>query len=268
MDNEQGHSEPTEAMSTEAMSTEAMSTEAMSTEAMSTEAMSLKPPPPPPDVTPPPRNAPRPRAPEPSVVVATQSASDARPLSQSRRPLTPSKLKPTVPHATPSLPPAPFEASFVPQLDDIPENAPPSLADAPPPSSDPRIISKGHGNRRVLDAIKQVKRSERTSAPLQRSPPDAETVADKLASGPLQLALRMEQNGRLEDAIRFLEHSIAKSPDAPSLYNRLAIILMRERADFRRAEALLQKAVELAPDNAVYETNLRAVLSKLALLKR
>ncbi|MBL8934764.1 MAG: tetratricopeptide repeat protein [Archangium sp.] len=140
-------------------------------------------------------------------------------------------------------------------------------ADAPSDSTDPRIINRGRVNRKVLDALKQVKR--RDTAP-ETSPPEPsvdEILADKLAAGSLQVAIRMEQNGRLDEAIRYLENSIAKSPDAPSLYNRLAIILMRERADLRRAEQLLQKATELAPGHEVYEKNLAAVLSKRAMKK-
>jgi hypothetical protein len=148
------------------------------------------------------------------------------------------------------------------------EGAAPSLADEPPPSTDPRIINRGNMNKRVLDALKQVKRREGPSEPAAPREEPVETVADRLAAGPLQVALRMEQNGRLEEAIRYLEKSIAQSPDAPSLYNRLAIILMRERADLRRAEQLLQKAVELAPENTVYDTNLKAVLAKRAMTKK
>lgn len=145
--------------------------------------------------------------------------------------------------------------------------AAPSLADEPPPSSDPRIINRGKMNKRVLDALKQVKRRDAGDVAAPREEAE-ESVADRLASGSLQVALRMEQNGRLDEAIRFLEKSIAQSPDAPSLYNRLAIILMRERADLRRSEQLLQKAVELAPENAVYDTNLKAVLAKRAMTKK
>lgn len=146
----------------------------------------------------------------------------------------------------------------------------PALADAPPPASDPRIIARGRGNQRVLDALKQVKRrdtaTETPAAP--RADVPEESVADRLAASSLQVAIRMEQNGRLDEAIRYLENSIAKSPDAPSLYNRLAIILMRERADLRRAEQLLQKAVELAPGHEVYEKNLKSVLQKRAMTKK
>lgn len=125
-------------------------------------------------------------------------------------------------------------------------------------------------NQKVLDALKQVKRRDAPvgDAPARVEDAAAENIADKLAAGSLQVAIRMEQNGRLDEAIRFLENSISKSPDAPSLYNRLAIILMRERGDLRRAEQMLQKAVELAPENEVYEKNLKAVLSKRAMAKK
>jgi hypothetical protein len=142
----------------------------------------------------------------------------------------------------------------------------------PRENTDPRIINRGRVDRKVLDALKQVKR--RDSGPSEVGPSGrldeapAENVADRLAAGSLQVAIRMEQSGRLEDAVKFLEHSIAKSPDAPSLYNRLAIILMRERGDLRRAEQMIQKALKLAPDNEVYDKNLKAVLSKLAMQKK
>jgi len=111
-----------------------------------------------------------------------------------------------------------------------------------------------------------VKRADGVSAP--SAPAKDETampIADVLAKDTLQVALRMEQSGRLDEAIRFLEKSIAQSPEAASLYNRLGIILMRERADYRRAEVLIRKATELAPDNKVYGTNLQQVIQQHAM---
>ncbi|MDP2275082.1 MAG: tetratricopeptide repeat protein [Archangium sp.] len=131
-----------------------------------------------------------------------------------------------------------------------------------PERTDPRIAYSGNVNRKVLDALAKVKRVE---APASANPQKELPVADVLARDTLQVALRMEQGGRLDEAIRFLEKSIAQSPEAASLYNRLGIILMRERADFRRAETLIRKAIELAPDNTVYSTNLQQVLSNQAL---
>lgn len=136
-----------------------------------------------------------------------------------------------------------------------------------PERTDPRIAYSGNANRKVLDALKKVKRADgvATAAPGPQRELADHAVADVLARDTLQVALRMEQGGRLDEAIRFLEKSIAQSPEAASLYNRLGIILMRERADYRRAETLIRKAIELAPDNTVYSTNLQQVLSNQAL---
>lgn len=140
----------------------------------------------------------------------------------------------------------------------------------PPPAAertDPRIAYTGTPNRKVLDALKKVKRADAPAAPAPAAPAarQEQNYADVLARDTLQVALRMEQGGRLEEAIRFLEKSIAQSPDAASLYNRLGIILMRERNDLRRAEQLIRKAAELAPENQVYQANLKQVVSQQAL---
>lgn len=153
-----------------------------------------------------------------------------------------------------------------------PQPPPPPVDEAPPPlprpeRTDPRIAYSGAVNRKVLDALKKVKRIDAASSPAPAAPREekVQPLADVLARDTLQVALRMEQGGRLDEAIRFLEKSIAQSPEAASLYNRLGIILMRERADYRRAETLIRKAIELAPENTVYSTNLRQVLSQQAM---
>ncbi len=152
-----------------------------------------------------------------------------------------------------------------------PARAVSAIASPPPPRpperTDPRIVYKGNANRKVLDALRKVKRADpgMSSPPVAQKDEPAMSVADVLAKDTLQVALRMEQGGRLDEAIRFLEKSIAQSPDAASLYNRLGIILMRERADYRRAEQLIRKATELAPDNTVYSTNLKQVIQQHAM---
>lgn len=157
---------------------------------------------------------------------------------------------------------------------DVPYPAAPTtfLESSLPPApkaerTDPRIAYSGNVNLKVLEALKKMKRVESPAGasptPLKEGP--GLGLADVLARDTLQVALRMEQGGRLDEAIRFLEKSIAQSPEAASLYNRLGIILMRERADYRRAESLIRKAIELAPDNTIYSTNLQQVLSKHAL---
>ena len=154
-----------------------------------------------------------------------------------------------------------------------PQPLPPPVEEAPPPPpprperTDPRIAYSGAVNRKVLDALKKVKRIDAASSPAPAAPREekVQPLADVLARDTLQVALRMEQGGRLDEAIRFLEKSIAQSPEAASLYNRLGIILMRERADYRRAETLIRKAIELSPENTVYSTNLQQVLSQQAM---
>lgn len=151
------------------------------------------------------------------------------------------------------------------------QQAPSAMAAAPPQgvqakvegNTDPRIVYSGKANRKVLDALKQVKRND-GSGPSTREE-EKQPLADVLARDSLQVALRMEQNGRMDEAIRFLERSIGQSPDAASLYNRLGIILMRERGDYRRAEQMIRKATELVPDSKVYATNLQQVLSRHAI---
>ena len=142
----------------------------------------------------------------------------------------------------------------------------PVVPPRPPERTDPRIAYSGQVNRKVLDALKKVKRADAPAdAPAAPKEEKEHLLADVLARDTLQVALRMEQGGRLDEAIRFLEKSISQSPEAPSLYNRLGIILMRERADYRRAETLIRKAVELAPENTVYATNLQQVISQQAM---
>lgn len=183
---------------------------------------------------------------------------------------SPSRV-PAYPGSSPSRPPA-----EVPSPDEVPSAPPYPFAARPPSpprgtpaappkteSTDPRIQYSGQANRRVIDALKQVKRNDAGVGAVREE--KEQTFADVMARDTLQVALRMEQNGRLDEAIRFLEKSIAQSPEAPSLYNRLGIILMRERRDYRRAEELIRKAVELAPENTVYATNLQQVLSRHAL---
>lgn len=210
-------------------------------------AADATPPPPPAPATPPP-------PPPPRVAPVQRAATPPRMRAPAQRP-------PPPPRETPPAPPTPPPA-------EVPVEAPP-----PPPldavveRTDPRIAAKGNANKKVLEALKQVKRREGASAPpppVDRDAPPV-NVADVVAEPTLQVALRMEQGGRFNEAIRFLENAISKSPDAPSLYNRLAIILMRERADFRRAEAMMRKAVELDPENRVYAMNLTQVLSRAAM---
>jgi len=81
---------------------------------------------------------------------------------------------------------------------------------------------------------------------------------------PLQRAIRLEKAGRIDEAVKVLEEAIASVRNPAPLYNRLALVLVKERRDFSRAEALLHKAVECDPQNQVYRRNHTKILSMAA----
>lgn len=88
-------------------------------------------------------------------------------------------------------------------------------------------------------------------------------IDDVDAQGALQVALQMEQSGRLEEAVSYLERAISRSPDAAPLYNRLAVILMRDFDDLTQAEQLAVRALELSPGHPVFARNLNTIRQKL-----
>jgi tetratricopeptide (TPR) repeat protein len=185
------------------------------------------------------------------------------PTSFKAPPPPPALMEPRRAAVAPAYPGGALARPSLPQKPPEPELLPP----APVERTDPRIVYTGPANRKVLDALKKVKRIDAKSEPTPQQKKEIveQNVDDVLARETLQVALRMEQRGRFEEAIRFLEKSISQSPEAPSLYNRLGIILMRERQDYRRAEQMIKKALELSPDNSVFEQNLRMVIQKQAL---
>ncbi len=84
----------------------------------------------------------------------------------------------------------------------------------------------------------------------------------------LQAALALERRGEIDGAISVLRTAISRSPNPAPLYNRLALVVLNQRKDTREAEALLQKAIELEPENAVFQTNLIKVIEYAAVKKR
>jgi len=81
----------------------------------------------------------------------------------------------------------------------------------------------------------------------------------------LASAVTMERRGDLDGAIYVLKKGISQLPRPGPLYNKLALILIHQRRDFRQAEELLHKALELEPENEVYEKNLYKVVTLAAL---
>ena len=76
----------------------------------------------------------------------------------------------------------------------------------------------------------------------------------------LQHALTLERRGQVTGAISVLKVAIARAPSPAPLYNRLALVILNQRRDAKQAEQLIQKAIELDPENQVYRENLAKVL--------
>lgn len=75
----------------------------------------------------------------------------------------------------------------------------------------------------------------------------------------LQHAVRLEREGQVDRAIDVLTRAIAQAPEAAVLYSKLALILVHQRKDYRRAVELLERAVALEPDHPVFQQNLLKV---------
>jgi type IV pilus assembly protein PilB len=91
---------------------------------------------------------------------------------------------------------------------------------------------------------------------LKASEPEPEVIDPH--SPVLQDVIRLEREGRFDDAIAALESALATTSSA-ALYNKLALVLFKQHADSLTAEKLLERALELEPGNVAYETNLYTV---------
>jgi len=130
---------------------------------------------------------------------------------------------------------------------------------APPPSPPPKPVSRvrpppAPAARRT--PAKPTPLPKRAPPPEPASPPEPSR-----SDSALERAVAFERSGDTERAIQVLERAIAQVKEPAPLYNRLALILINQRRDFRRAEELLTKATELAPDNKVYQQNLFKVVA-------
>jgi hypothetical protein len=207
------------------------------------------------------------------VVLATLAERGAIALDAVVAPEPPRKAKPPLPPArtAPKLAAAPPQKPPPPTLQPAVARKPlampaPAPVTAPPKGeTDQRVVvSDGVAkNRAVLDALKQVRPSSLGAKKVERAESSV-SISDRAAEPALQVAIRMEQDGRIDEAVRYLERAITRSPDAASLLNRLAIILLRDRRDFLEAERLLRRALKLEPDHEVYRKNLVMVLGQAA----
>lgn len=99
--------------------------------------------------------------------------------------------------------------------------------------------------------------------PSQLQAPSPVAAAPKMESV-LERAISLERRGEVDGAIHILKRAITQVKEPAALCNKLALILVNQRKDYRQAEELLNKAIELEPENAVYQQNLFKIIGMAA----
>jgi hypothetical protein len=148
-------------------------------------------------------------------------------------------------------PPPPEARRAEPPLPRIPLSFPPT-----PPPVKPLTVPQ------VPPAARPAQRSGSTvSRPLD---PPAAPQPPARSEDFLQRAVRFEREGQVDRAIELLKKGLAQVTAPAPLYNKLALILVDQRKDFTQAAELLERAVELEPQNPVFQQNLRLVVGLAA----
>jgi hypothetical protein len=168
------------------------------------------------------------------------------------------QLRPAPP-APPVLQPAPVAAAANQPLPEIRRVVPPGVARPlrreptprpPPPPAPPPRPEPPEPAKQAPPQPKKVFEEVRPRGP----------VPQHVYESPLQRAITLEKAGRMKECIAHLERAIEVSAEPAPLFNRLALVLLKERRDLKGAEALLHKALEHDPDCDVYRQNLLKVL--------
>jgi len=71
----------------------------------------------------------------------------------------------------------------------------------------------------------------------------------------MQKAVALERVGDLDGAVKLLKEGIGRAANPGRLYNRLALVLVLLKRDLHVAEDCLRKALQLEPENPVYQRN-------------
>jgi tetratricopeptide (TPR) repeat protein len=172
----------------------------------------------------------------------------------------PPQAVPAPPPAAPPPPPAPAPAPApAARMKSAPTPPPPA---APPP---PREVTSGKVElpRNRLSSLPPPTPKPR-SATLQERPPPRPPPSPPKAESVLERAISLERRGEVEGAITVLKRAITNVSNPAALCNKLALILVNQRKDYKQAEELLHKAIELEPDNAVYQQNLYKIVGLVA----
>jgi hypothetical protein len=76
-------------------------------------------------------------------------------------------------------------------------------------------------------------------------------------------ATAAENHGDVDRALELLEKALEEAKQ-PAFYNRMGVILAMKKREYARAQALVERAIELAPGNVTYERNLAKIVSLAA----
>jgi tetratricopeptide (TPR) repeat protein len=82
------------------------------------------------------------------------------------------------------------------------------------------------------------------------------TRDNKLAAPQLRLAMLQQQQGKIDAAIKSYQSVIKADPKSALAYNNLAWLLSNQKKNYSEAELMALKAVELAPEAAQFQDTL------------
>jgi len=130
---------------------------------------------------------------------------------------------------------------------------------APASAAKGRRGASGSAPSRQLPAA--VQRRERLR-PLEERPDPLSSSAPKVENV-LERAIALERRGDVDGAIQVLKRAIAQAKRPAPVYNKLALALIK-RKEYQEAVLVLEKAVDLEPENPVYQQNLLKVMAASA----
>jgi tetratricopeptide (TPR) repeat protein len=110
-------------------------------------------------------------------------------------------------------------------------------------------------------ALKKLLNELARAIPRDRKGPAIITPTQALADR----AAEKEKDGDVDGAIELLERALRSHKDA-AIYNRLGVILAIRKKDYGRGRAMVEKALDLSPDNETYRHNLHKILTHAATL--
>ena len=114
-------------------------------------------------------------------------------------------------------------------------------------------------NTRYIDALKQFDVAKNNQVQEGKTSSKISTDAISL----YKEASVADKVGDHDQAIYLLKQAI-RITQQPKFYNRLGVILATRKGDYESAQIYIEKAIELAPDNKIYEKNLHKVIALAA----